>query len=891
MSTFTNRILLKGDDRTKAAFGSVRRNINAVGKAVVGFSAISATVFGVMGKRALDAADRVGKLSKQLGVSTEFLSQMSHAAQLTGTNFESFSRGMSQLERNVVNANEGMSTQIRAFERVGVSAEQLKGLKPEDIFDRVADAIAGIEDPTVKSATAMDLFGRAGRDMIPLLNEGADGMRRMREQADALGLTLDEEQTSAAERANDAITKLMAGVQGATNTLILHFAPAIQAVAEFLATKVPLSIKQAQAAFVILRRALVDSVVGILEVLRAISFIPTPLGKAVRAQLAALGDVSNMIETLTEQSKGYTKEIDDLIKSIGDLSFKLNAVVPDSGDAADGIREISVSAKHLVADTTELSNALEFLADKEITINKLTSDRVLAELALIDVINEAQKVIDEETEALKRQEEQAKATAQAFDQLFQAVGSLNQTFGLGLTSLQGEGVAQALQSLGVSPGTLGTFAAGAQGGESFGGQALGGIGAVVGSAFGPIGSAIGSFIGQTIGDALFGPNGPRDSEIIIGSGAINSRGNQDPQDTRLGGTFVDALIRDSNRAFADEFLGPAVQAAEGFFNLVEQVLSPEQLATATSALEGRRFTIRPEDVEGGRFLEPILDAIVDAMSPTVQRFVGQFEGIEAQLEAFAAINLTMQALEADPIQLWADALADADRTALQVLRDMDQQIGQLGRTAFDSIDDMIGFGESVQAFNRQFVQFMAGIEQARRNIGAGAEDTIQGLRFTALEGNPIAQFEFLTRRANQLGAGIGGLGSAQEVEQTVAMINQLLTQAFGLATAEQRQQLLPLFEDTIRSAEEEAQARLDELQAEAEAIAQERREQIDRLLEGMNESSTSIIDAADRFGVGGDRVLQAAQKVEAGGNAILQGASIITATPIQVSFGRTEITG
>jgi hypothetical protein len=65
----------------------------------------------------------------------------------------------------------------------------------------------------------MQLFGRSGKDMIPLLNQGSAGIRGMQDEAKALGLELDDKTAKAAERFNQNLIRIDAASRGLSQTL------------------------------------------------------------------------------------------------------------------------------------------------------------------------------------------------------------------------------------------------------------------------------------------------------------------------------------------------------------------------------------------------------------------------------------------------------------------------------------------------------------------------------------------------------------------------------------------------------------------------------------------------------------------------------------------------
>ena len=238
------KIEITAKDKTKAAASSVKRSLGGVSSAASSMGAQLGLAFGIGGmafaiKQSLDAADKIQKLSISLGASTESLSQLQHAANLSGSSFEALTKGMQKLQKSSQDAVAGLSTNVRAFDALGISVEHFASLAPEKQLEEFADAISKIEEPSKRTQVAMDLMGRAGSELIPLLEGGSAGIKAMREEADKLGLTLSRDQVNAAAAANDAITRMTAANKALTMQMAIEFAPTIEAVAEFLGKSLP----------------------------------------------------------------------------------------------------------------------------------------------------------------------------------------------------------------------------------------------------------------------------------------------------------------------------------------------------------------------------------------------------------------------------------------------------------------------------------------------------------------------------------------------------------------------------------------------------------------------------------------------------------------------------
>ena len=183
------------------------------------FGALAATAgigLATMTKMAINQADQFSKLSAQVGIGTESLQALAYAAQLNGTEIAALTTGLNRFNRSVVDADDGAKKQAASFGALNVRLRDTDGrLKgTETLLLDVADAFAQSEDNAAKSAIAQELFGRAGASMIPFLNQGRSGIEALKDEAEALGIIMDERAARAAEQFNDNLTRLTQAGRG-----------------------------------------------------------------------------------------------------------------------------------------------------------------------------------------------------------------------------------------------------------------------------------------------------------------------------------------------------------------------------------------------------------------------------------------------------------------------------------------------------------------------------------------------------------------------------------------------------------------------------------------------------------------------------------------------------
>lgn len=180
------------------AAGTAKAALGALGVGI-GVGAIVAYA-----KSVLEAAEGLNKMSQKIGMSVEDLSKLKYAADQSDVSMESLAKGAKKLSAGMIEAGDKTSKSGKLFAALGVDLSQ--GINPA--LEKIADTFKALPDGPLKAALAVELFGKAGMDMIPFLNQGADGIRKMKEEATRLGLVMTTEMAQAAEKFNDSLKTL-----------------------------------------------------------------------------------------------------------------------------------------------------------------------------------------------------------------------------------------------------------------------------------------------------------------------------------------------------------------------------------------------------------------------------------------------------------------------------------------------------------------------------------------------------------------------------------------------------------------------------------------------------------------------------------------------------------
>lgn len=170
------------------------------------------------------------RMAQRIGVSTEAVQELTYAGQLSGasaeeigTSFQRLAKGLEELR------TKGTGPAADGFKALKISTQdsEIQHGKLDQVLEIVADRFKSMPDGVEKTAAAMDLFGRSGAVLIPLLNKGSGGIKELREEAQKLGIVLDDSAIASAKKFEEENVALHASLRGISNQIIGALLPTI----------------------------------------------------------------------------------------------------------------------------------------------------------------------------------------------------------------------------------------------------------------------------------------------------------------------------------------------------------------------------------------------------------------------------------------------------------------------------------------------------------------------------------------------------------------------------------------------------------------------------------------------------------------------------------------
>lgn len=180
-------------------------------------TAAGAALFAIT-KSTANFGEEALKGAQKAGTTVEQFSALSYAAKLADVDNQQLIVGLKSLSQNMVEAARQTGDGEALFRRLGVAALDASGkMRPtEQVLLEVADVFSKAADGAGKTEAAVKLFGKAGVEMIPFLNQGKAGIAELMAEAQRLGVVLSKEDAEAANRFNDELKRLQAAMRGVT---------------------------------------------------------------------------------------------------------------------------------------------------------------------------------------------------------------------------------------------------------------------------------------------------------------------------------------------------------------------------------------------------------------------------------------------------------------------------------------------------------------------------------------------------------------------------------------------------------------------------------------------------------------------------------------------------
>ncbi len=407
-------------EKTATGGQKLQRAFYQGARLAVGFAAGVATAMGAataMSLQAINAADNLNDISQRTGVAVEQLAKYKVAAESSGTSIEALGSSWNKLNKNLVDARDGEGAAADALKAMGIQATDATGkLKSaDDVTKEIADRFAAFPDGPQKSALAMAVFGKAGAELIPMLNMGSEAIS-------GFSLAIDTEFAQASDAFNDKLGLMRGEAQNLAIATAKTLLPALSDTADIVRTLFGPETQNMASQFGrvtgdVLRVLVVSTATVVAGIKNAITVIEGLGTAAAGVWQMVNGDFEGGKATLaanwnirTEQLKEHGDELERIIA----LNVKHSNALGDGGVGAAG----SAGGKALPAGVAASMESFSTGADKAAKSAKKAAEEIRK---LQEALWERQLSRRADAGAFKALNDYAESAARVADQVGDAI--------------------------------------------------------------------------------------------------------------------------------------------------------------------------------------------------------------------------------------------------------------------------------------------------------------------------------------------------------------------------------------------------------------------------------------------------------------------------------------
>jgi len=221
-------------EKSGKSFGqSLTSGLKVAGKAMAALYTGTVAVAAAIAKVTLNSAkygDEIAKESQKLNMSTAGYQKWSTMLEMAGTSIDVMSMGMKTFTGILDEASKGNATALLTLQRLGLGYEDFAGLSVEDSLKKVVEQFQRMEQGAEKTQLAVDLFGRSGQELLPLLNQEVGSIDELFKSYEELGLIISDDVLRASEDLDDQLSLLKKSFKVAAVNIGTVFMPAISKV-------------------------------------------------------------------------------------------------------------------------------------------------------------------------------------------------------------------------------------------------------------------------------------------------------------------------------------------------------------------------------------------------------------------------------------------------------------------------------------------------------------------------------------------------------------------------------------------------------------------------------------------------------------------------------------
>lgn len=370
-----------------------------------------------MGIAQASTIDETAKLSAALGVNIREFQALALAGSEAGISQEQIGTIITKSQRSIIEAARGLQTYERSFKTLNLNAKELIRLSPEEQFKVIANALNKVDNSTVRTATALEIFGRSGRQVINMLGNFQENLDSAREFNDKFGISLTQIDAAKVEEANDTFARARLALSGLGNVIAIEFAPLVTAVANafldsgFSAESFGKSVKTAIEVSAVIIDNFRISILGLKAIFQelrlALDLFVLDASKRLFDLTTAMGKIPGAAKAAAEAQEFFNRVNQNAL-----ASAKRNA------DSLDKLKESAASFTKISDKLAATQQAANDRAKERFALDIPKGEQSINK-ALEKQEKQTKKLSDEEKERIKNAKELGMTISSAFEKAIQ----------------------------------------------------------------------------------------------------------------------------------------------------------------------------------------------------------------------------------------------------------------------------------------------------------------------------------------------------------------------------------------------------------------------------------------------------------------------------------------
>lgn len=229
-----SRVVDQATAKSTQSMKNFEKQAQKIGKTVqkigAGITAAGGAITGALFADVENIANKAKEIqfsSQKIGLTTDEFQKLAFAAKKSGMEIAGFEVGMGKFAKTQVEAAKGSKEAIEKFKMAGIAIYDATGnlKKSPQILKELADKFKSAPDGAKKTALAMMIFGKSGKDMIPMLNKGGAELDKLGEKLKKSGSLLSKESIDSFKKYRGAIADSKLVLEGLKTQIAVAVLP------------------------------------------------------------------------------------------------------------------------------------------------------------------------------------------------------------------------------------------------------------------------------------------------------------------------------------------------------------------------------------------------------------------------------------------------------------------------------------------------------------------------------------------------------------------------------------------------------------------------------------------------------------------------------------------